>query len=93
NTIIDSMNKSESINVKGKVYAYTWYTINVEIDEKNSIDAFDYFKLLFEARRTIAKEIGEGEKIIKENVLQFEPKVGKMNMQVHYTLLEVIGTS
>lgn len=90
NKLMDSMNHEKNLNVRGKVFAYTWYDIDVEIENKESVNIFHFFQLLMEARREIAKQLGTDEKIITENILQFEQNEGRIKLKTHYVLLEDI---
>lgn len=92
NILTDSMNVDEEIFVKGKVYAYTWEEVEVSMEANELPEAFQFFQLLFEARRQVSKELKSDEKIYKENILQFSNNMGKINMKVHYTLFEDITT-
>ncbi len=92
NILTDSMNVDEEIYVKGKVYAYTWEEVTVEMDANDLPEAFQFFQLLFDARRKVSEELKSDEKIYKENILQFSNNMGKISMKVHYTLFEDITT-
>ena len=61
--------------------------------EKNQIaKPFQFFQLLFTARREASENLREGERIYKENILQFKDNTGTISMDIHYTLLEDITT-
>lgn len=91
NMLVDSSGTEKPLYVKGKVYGYTWYTMESELSEsecRNIHDAFVYLRLLFDCRGKIAEEISEGEKIVSEKVLQFAHEEGKIKIKIHYTLYE-----
>lgn len=87
--LIDSKGQFVSLCVSGQVYGKTWYTMTSELD-KNSMNVFDFFRLLYECRRQIEKEIDEDEKVLKENILQLHESEGKIGITVHYTCMENI---
>ena len=88
NKMLNSNNQEVDVDVKGKVFAYTWRKIMVEIDENKYPDAINYFHLLLEARSTI--QLQDEERIEKENVLLFDKNKGKIKIIILYTLLEDI---
>lgn len=91
NILVDSSGNEKTLYVKGKVYGYTWYTIESMINEsecKNIHDALVYLRLLFDCRNQISKEISDGERIESEKVLQFIHEEGKIKIKIHYTLYE-----
>lgn len=92
NILMDSMNQPEEIFVKGKVFAYTWYDFSVEMVNNSLPEGIQYFQLLFQARRIVSETLGEDEKIISENILQFSVNDDKIKMDLHYTLLEDISS-
>lgn len=92
NILLDSYNKAKELRVKGRVFAYTWKDVSVEFDDTYKVKAVAYYKALLLARNEVSKEIDEGEKIIEENILHFDNKLGKIMIRVHYTLYEDIST-
>ena len=92
NVLMDSKNIAKEVFVKGKVFAYTWKEVHVEMSENKLPEAFQYYQLLFEARREAAKHLVPGETIAKENILQFQHNTGTISMDIHYTLYEDITT-
>lgn len=92
NILLDSNNKEQQLYVKGKVFAYTWREVHVEMKKNNIAKPFQFFQLLFTARREASKDLRKGERIYKENILQFQENAGKISMDIHYTLLEDITT-
>lgn len=92
NILLDSMNLPEEIYVKGRVFAYTWSDFSVEMPNNSLPEGVQFFQLLFQARRIISEELGEDEKIVSENILQFSVNDDKIKMDLHYTLLEDISS-
>lgn len=92
NILVDSKNVNKEVYVKGKVYAYTWKDVHVEMDANELPQPFQYFQLLLEARREASKDLQKGESIAKENILQFQDNTGTISMDIHYTLYEDITT-
>ncbi len=89
NEMIDSNNLVKNIEVEGKVYAYTWTRINVEMKEIKGNDAYSFYLLLLEARNMIELETKE-EYIVEENVLQYYTSDGKMYLEVLFSVYEDI---
>lgn len=90
NKMPNSFNQEVQIDANGKVYAYTWQQVNVEMDDNKMPEALNYYSLLLEARNQIDIEIENDEEIVKENVLHFSKNKGKINLVILYTLLEDI---
>lgn len=87
----DAFDAPKGLYVKGKVFGYTWYTVQSSLVDSLDFplaDALAFFRLQMDCRAQIVKELGEQEKIIKENVLLFERNAGTITMKVHYTCLE-----
>lgn len=93
NEIIKHDGNIEIVNVKGSVYAHTLQKILV-MSNYTKDDLFNkclaFFKLLSMSRIIIGREISINEKIVKENILHFYQKEGKIYLEVSYTLLEDI---
>lgn len=90
NKMPNSFGQEVNVKVSGKVYAYTWQKVNVEMDENKLPEAMNYYSMLLEARNQIDIDIEKEEKIVKENVLHFSKNKGKINLVILYTLLEDI---
>lgn len=90
NKMLDSFNKEVEVDVDGKVYAYTWQQVEVEMNDNKMPEAINYYSMLLEARNQIDIDVQNEEKIIKENVLHFSKNKGKINLVILYTLLEDI---
>lgn len=88
----DSKQNEQELYVKGKVYAYTWKEVHVEMEAGELPQAFAFYQLLFEARRQASEGLHGEERIDKENILQFHDNAGKISMDLHYTLIEDITT-
>jgi len=92
NVLVDSSNTNQDLYVKGKVYAYTWKEVHVEMAANKLAKPFQFYQLLFEARREASHDLRKGESIYKENILQFQDNAGTISMDIHYTLIEDITT-
>ncbi len=92
NVIQDSSSIDQDLYVKGQVYAYTWKDVHVEMKKSNLPKPFAFYQLLFEARREASKNLRIHDQIYKENILQFQDNMGKISMDIHYTLIEDIST-
>lgn len=90
--LTDSSQVDQDLYVKGKVYAYTWKEVHVEMSDSKLPQAFAFYQLLFEARRQASEGLHEPERIAKENILQFHDNAGTISMDLHYTLIEDITT-
>lgn len=94
NSLADAFDQVKDLKVKGRVFGYTWYTIESELamSAPNKLEIpFIFLRMLMDCRLQISREIQVDEKIIKENILHFTSSAGKIRMKVHYTLLEDIG--
>lgn len=91
--IVATDNEIHHTYVEGKVYAYTQHIVTASM-KPNGLSklhpAFGFFQMLFDCRRQIAQKLQEDESIVNENILLFENKAGRINMKIHYTLLEDI---
>lgn len=88
----DSKQTEQELYVKGKVYAYTWKEVHVEMPDGELPQALQFYQLLFEARRQASEGLHGDERIYKENILQFHDNAGTISMDLHYTLIEDITT-
>lgn len=88
--MLDSYGQIKELYVKGRVYGYTWYTIESSTLSKNIHDGLIFFKLLFDCRNQISQYITSDEKIVKETILKYTREEDKILLKVHYTLLEDI---
>lgn len=89
--VVSTNHKNYQINVMGKVYAKTWQDVVVSKKSKNKPNAFDFFQLLLQARNEISKDFEEDDEILKENILHFKHNKGKIELYVHYELLQNIA--
>ena len=80
------------IRDRGRVFAYVWKDITVTMDKTKEPKAFQYFQLLFDARRKVSEDFHKDDRIYKENILQFSTDMGKIKMVIHYTLIKDITT-
>lgn len=92
NVMLDSTNKPEELYVKGRVFAYTWSQVELTMEANKWPKAFQFYQLLFEARREVSKDFRDQDRIHKENILQFQEELGKIKIVVLYTLYEDITT-
>ena len=88
----DSKGGKQEVYVKGRVFAYVWKDITVTMDKTKEPKAFQYFQLLFDARRKVSEDFHKDDRIYKENILQFSTDMGKIKMVIHYTLIKDITT-
>lgn len=92
-TFLDSFGKEKKTFVKGKVYGNTLCIIEKDLVWPYEFEAtkpIAFFRLLFSIRGEIAQELGEDERILSENILQFSEQEGTIMMKVQYTLYEDI---
>lgn len=92
NVIDTSSNSKEELFVKGRVFAYTWKDVHVQMKDDKMPKAFQYYMLLFQARDKISEQMKKDDSLYKENILQFSKEAGKINLVVHYTLIQDITT-
>ena len=92
NVLLDSNGQEAKTDVEGKVYAYVWKDVRVSMPSNKLPKSFQFFDLLMEARRSASSDFRKGDKISKENILQFSTDMGKIEMVVHYTLYKDITT-
>lgn len=92
NVLEDSKGGKQEVYVKGRVFAYVWKDIAVTMDKTREPKAFQYFQLLFDARRKVSEDFHKDDRIYKENILQFSTDMGKIKMVIHYTLIKDITT-
>ena len=92
NSLQDSKGEMEDIYVGGRVFAYVWQDVTLSVPKSKEPAAFQFFELLLEARRNVSKDFHEDDRIYNENILQFYEDMGKINMVVHYTLIQDITT-
>lgn len=92
NVIDTSGNAKEELFVKGRVFAYTWKDVTIEMLDDKMPKGFQYFTLLFRARNEISEQMRKDDRIYSENILQFFKEVGKIKMVIHYTLIQDITT-
>lgn len=89
--LLDSHNQEQTSLVEGKVYAYTFQEIGIEIN-KNSLPQFvQYYDCLLQIRQQLHEIISEGEHIVQEIPLIFEEKEDKIRMVNYYVLYEQIA--
>lgn len=92
NVIEDSKGGKQEVYVKGRVFAYVWKDVTVTMDQTKEPKAFQYFQLLFDARRKVSEGFHKDDRIYEENILQFSTDMGKIKMVIHYTLIKDITT-
>lgn len=92
NILEDSKGKKEEVYVKGRVFAYVWNDVTVQMDANKLPKSFNFFQLLLQARSEVSEGFKKDDKIYKENILQFSNDMGKIKMVVHYTLMKDITT-
>lgn len=92
NVLLDSKGQDAKTDVEGRVYAYVWKDVRVTMPSNRLPKSLQFFDLLMEARRIASLDFRIGDKISKENILQFSTDMGKIEMVVHYTLYKDITT-
>ena len=91
NVIEDTSHKQHQIDVSGKVYAKTWQDVYVSKPSKHQPNAIDLFMMLLHARDKLDEDFEVDDQILKENILQFTYNNGKIDLHVHYELLQNIA--
>lgn len=87
--LIDSKNEEKTTNVLGKVYAFTFKKIEIEIQKDNLPLAVQYYKCMLISRMKI--QLDKDERIIKEIPLQFYEDFDTIKMSNFYVLYEMIA--
>lgn len=90
--LLDSFQKEKSVYVKGRVFAYTWETIEVSCKKDAFPQPLQFFRLLLNAREKVSEDFLKDDRIEKENILQFEEKAGTIRMKIHYTIYRDISS-
>ena len=91
NVIEDTSHKQHQIDVSGKVFAKTWQDVYVSKQAKHKPSAIDLFMMLLHARDKLDEDFEVDDQILKENILQFTYNNGKIDLHVHYELLQNIA--
>ena len=89
NAIVSTFDETIKVYPKGKVYGYTWYTIEKELPLNDEAD--DFNTLLLQIRQELESQLGNEAKIDKEKVLHYNKDNSKITLKVHYTVIEDIG--
>lgn len=87
--LIDSKNEEKTMDVLGKVYAFTFKKVDIEIKKDKLPLGVQYYKCLLLSRMTI--QLDQDEKIVKEIPLQFYEEFDKIKMSNYYVLYEMIA--
>ena len=87
--LLDSKNEEKTTEVFGKVFAYTFQKVNVEIKKNDLPEFLQYYECLLRSRMQI--QLDEDEKIIQEIPLQFERNLDTITMTNFYVLYEMIS--
>ena len=87
--ILDSSEQEKTSEVLGKVYAYTFQRVDVEISKKSYPQAINYYLCLMKSRMSI--HLDKDEHIVKEISLQFEEDSDTIKMSNYYVLYEMIA--
>lgn len=90
--MMDSMNKEKHLLVEGRVFAYTWETIEVSCKKDGLFMPFQFFRLLLSAREQVSADFLKDDRIERENILQFEENAGTIKMTIHYTVYRDISS-
>lgn len=89
NAIVSTFDETILVNPKGKIFGYTWYDIEQEMDKSDEADNFN--TLLLRIRNELSTYLGKDAKIDNEKVLQYEVDDSKIRLRVHYTVIEDIA--
>lgn len=90
--LLDSFQKEKHVMVKGRVFAFTWKTIEVSSKNDAIPKPVQFFRLLLNAREQVSKDFLKDDRIENENILQFEEKAGTIRMKIHYTIYRDISS-
>lgn len=90
NYLVDSKNKEKDLFVEGRVYAYTWETLEIEMKRNKLPIPLQYYQMLFVLRNQVSEQFLEKDEIVKENILHFSHDLDKIRLRVHYTLKQDI---
>lgn len=87
--LVDSRNQEKTSQVYGKVYAYTFHRIDVEMKKNSLPESVLYYECLLLSRMQI--QLNENERIVKEIPLQFKADSDTIRMSNYYILYEMIS--
>lgn len=87
--ILDSKEEEKTSDVLGKVYAYTFERIDMEISKNELPEAINYYLCLMKSRMQLS--LDKDEYIVKEIPLQFEEDSATIRMSNYYVLYEMIA--
>ena len=91
-SMLDSLNREKHLLVKGRVFAYTWETVEVSCKSDGLPQPFQFFRLLLAARAQVSEDFLKDDRIERENILQFEENAGTIRMKIHYTVYRDISS-
>ena len=91
-SMLDSLNREKHLLVKGRVFAYTWETVEVSCKSDGFPQPFQFFRLLLAARAQVSEDFLKDDRIERENILQFEENAGTIRMKIHYTVYRDISS-
>ena len=91
--LVDSMNQEKETYVHGKVYAYTFVNMEIEIEPFSDLAPLQYYECLFAIRMQVSEMLEKDEYIVKEIPLQFMEKEDKIMMKNYYVLYEQIAVT
>lgn len=89
NAIVSTFDETKILYPDGKIYGYTWYDIEKEMEGDDEGEAFSL--LLQEIRQELATQLSKDALIDKENILHFTQDDSTIRLRVHYTVIEDIG--
>lgn len=92
-SFLDSSGNLQNTYVLGKVYAYTYNEVEMEMVWPYDIEltkGWAFYNLLYKFRQIIGVELSYDEMIVEENILHFSSSEGTIKMKILYTLYEDI---
>lgn len=78
--------------VEGRVFAYVKRRIKLSFNCKGPKSLL-FYKALLQARNEVSRDFLVDDEIIKENILHFTYELGKIDLEVDYTLLKDIAVN
>lgn len=87
---LNHLNQTIDSKVEGRVFAYVKRRIIISFEDSGP-KSLGFFKALLKARNEVSQDFLIDDKIISENILHFAYELGKIDLEVDYTLLKDIA--